>query len=468
MASGWDPGTGKVVRNNSRNTGATIWDQDAQAAQVIDSIGHDFHDQGLADSISDTLHIGGYNSMQANLDMGGFKVVGMASGSADGDAVAIRQHYDDMGFNDQDRVLTISAPDGSSLTTVIPSGAGGGTVTSIDLGVGITGIADPITGVGSVELAPVAPDPTGDYQNGIGRVIVDAYGRVTTVEDNFGVGVNLGVTRDGTTVDITNTGGDDAQIPAATTSLAGVMTAADKTKLDSVVQNVNLATTTTTTNVTVTNTGGNNATIEEATSSRAGVMTAADHDKLSDMAIVNPGSSEFSTLRWNGTEWVATADLKVDPVAEQVTVNHNLVVNEDLVCDEIGCGGIRIADTFPNIEWDDTAESGTPNFSMSYGSSRLQILGTGTNTGSDPFFRFVKPSSSSPRVETFAALNGAVFSGPSVAQVVSYMTEAERLAMVDMLEAQGVLSNVRATHIKSEISVAVADMVAAGVTVQIP
>jgi hypothetical protein len=43
---------------------------------------------------------------------------------------------------------------------------------------------------------------------------------------------NLSFTRDATTVTVASDAGTDAVLPAATTSLAGVMTAADKTKLD--------------------------------------------------------------------------------------------------------------------------------------------------------------------------------------------------------------------------------------------
>lgn len=46
---------------------------------------------------------------------------------------------------------------------------------------------------------------------------------------------NLGQTRDGTTVTVTSSTGASANLPAATTSLAGVMTAADKTQLNLVV-----------------------------------------------------------------------------------------------------------------------------------------------------------------------------------------------------------------------------------------
>lgn len=57
------------------------------------------------------------------------------------------------------------------------------------------------------------------------------------LHDEIGAAVgatNLSVSRNGTTVTVASDTGDDASLPAATTSLAGVMTAADKTKLDGI------------------------------------------------------------------------------------------------------------------------------------------------------------------------------------------------------------------------------------------
>jgi hypothetical protein len=91
MASFWDQAQKKVIRANTRNVGPTIWDQDATNSQVIDSLGHDHHDQGMADSITDTLHLRGWNQMLADLNAGGFKVIGMAVGVAVTDAVNMSQ-----------------------------------------------------------------------------------------------------------------------------------------------------------------------------------------------------------------------------------------------------------------------------------------------------------------------------------------------------------------------------------------
>lgn len=86
MASGWQAG-GTVLRNNGRNTGATIWATDAAAAQAIDAAGHDTHDETLADSIEECLHIGGYNAMTADLDMNTNDILSAVNIQASGDIV---------------------------------------------------------------------------------------------------------------------------------------------------------------------------------------------------------------------------------------------------------------------------------------------------------------------------------------------------------------------------------------------
>jgi hypothetical protein len=83
----WDIPTKQYIRNNGRNTGSTVWDKDAVAAQVIDSGGHDTHDQDIAEGITQTLNINGINAMLADLDVGTFKLTNVADGVAAGDGV---------------------------------------------------------------------------------------------------------------------------------------------------------------------------------------------------------------------------------------------------------------------------------------------------------------------------------------------------------------------------------------------
>jgi hypothetical protein len=90
---------------------------------------------------------------------------------------------------------------------------------------------------------------------------------------------NLGNTPAASTVEITNSGGANTTLPAATGSLAGIMSAADKTKLDGIATGAtvsNLGNTPASSTVTITNSGGSNTILPAATTSLAGVMAAAD------------------------------------------------------------------------------------------------------------------------------------------------------------------------------------------------
>ena len=109
---------------------------------------------------------------------------------------------------------------------------------------------------------------------------------VNGVPTTFGSGgggggsTNLSFTRNGTTVTVASDTGTDAVLPAATTSLAGVMSAADKTKLDGVGA-ANLGNSANTTTVSITSSSGTGTTIAAATIAAAGVMTADDKKLLS-------------------------------------------------------------------------------------------------------------------------------------------------------------------------------------------
>lgn len=126
-----------------------------------------------------------------------------------------------------------------------------------------------------------------------------------------GAATNLSATRDATSMTVASDTGSDATLAAATTSLAGVMSAADKTKLDAIEAGAtadmtgaeivaaidtqlggttwqsgggagatNLSATRDATTMTVASDTGSDATLAAATSSLAGVMTAADKTKL--------------------------------------------------------------------------------------------------------------------------------------------------------------------------------------------
>jgi hypothetical protein len=90
---------------------------------------------------------------------------------------------------------------------------------------------------------------------------------------------NLDSNLTGTSITITNSGGTGVSLAGATTNIAGLLTASDKTKLNGIATGAtitNLSNTPAASNVVITNSGGANTTLPAATTSLAGVMTATD------------------------------------------------------------------------------------------------------------------------------------------------------------------------------------------------
>jgi len=76
----WQP-DGSFLRTNNQFTGATVWDQDQQAAIKIIASRHDFHDEDLADGIEKCLNVDGYNKMLADLDMNNNTIINLQGGA---------------------------------------------------------------------------------------------------------------------------------------------------------------------------------------------------------------------------------------------------------------------------------------------------------------------------------------------------------------------------------------------------
>ena len=131
---------------------------------------------------------------------------------------------------------------------------------------------------------------------------------------------NLSKTQtNGTEIDIDIENGSGITLDPATTSVAGVMTAADKTKLDGIdaSADVNVGTniaesTTTNTTVIVTSSTGNNATLNSATTSRAGLLSKAKFDEI----VAN--SLKVSDVNHN-----VSTNLTNTPSATEVSVNSS-------------------------------------------------------------------------------------------------------------------------------------------------
>jgi hypothetical protein len=136
----WVIGSKSFVRDNSRNVGPVVWTDDATAGQVIDSNGHDFHDQDIADGITECLNIDGINQMLANMDMGGLKVINLAPATLSGEAVdwdlfqttaaQVITNTSDISDNTSD----ISDNTNAIIGKLSKDGSGGGMTAILDMG----------------------------------------------------------------------------------------------------------------------------------------------------------------------------------------------------------------------------------------------------------------------------------------------------------------------------------------------
>jgi hypothetical protein len=126
------------------------------------------------------------------------------------------------------------------------------------------------------------------------RVYVRYTGWSAWTERGAGGGVDTDLTvgnKTTTTLDILSSTGADATIPAATDALAGLLTAADKAKLDGIAEsadpfiNTDLAVANkTATTFDITSSTGDDVTLPAATDTEAGVFTAAQKIKLDGVA----------------------------------------------------------------------------------------------------------------------------------------------------------------------------------------
>lgn len=120
------------------------------------------------------------------------------------------------------------------------------------------------------------------------------------------VGTNLGQNRNATSYTVTSSTGNNTTLLAVNTTNAGVMTAADKTKLDSIETGAqvnvahNLGQTLAASTVTVTITNGNNTVLPAATASLAGVLSAADKVKINALGSMANRDVTISTADPSG------------------------------------------------------------------------------------------------------------------------------------------------------------------------
>ena len=129
---------------------------------------------------------------------------------------------------------------------------------------------------------------------------------------------NLTSTRTATSVTVLSSSGADATLPAASTTEAGVMTAADKVKLDGLAP-TNLTSTRTATSVTVISDTGADVTLGAATATEAGVMSAADKVKLDGLGGGGGGGSTNLTFSRTASSVTVLSDTGTDAVLPAAT-----------------------------------------------------------------------------------------------------------------------------------------------------
>lgn len=84
-------GSGVYTRTNGTYNGTEVWFDDDTNGFAIESDRHDTHDQDLATGINACLNKNGENAMTTDLQMGGNKLINLASGVNPTDAVNLSQ-----------------------------------------------------------------------------------------------------------------------------------------------------------------------------------------------------------------------------------------------------------------------------------------------------------------------------------------------------------------------------------------
>jgi len=219
---GWQA-DGTVLRENPDFNGDDVWQQDQAAGIKIIDARHDHHDEDLALAIADCLNLDGLNAMRANLDMGGFTIINLPVGTDPGDIATLGDTITDAYWDDPNLVLVREV---GNLVVELPIGGGAGTVTSIEIGAGLSASpGTPITTTGTISIPSQAGVVAGTYTNA--DVTVNARGIITSIENGdpgAGTDVDLSMTQSSSVCRVNNTGGDDATIAPVTASIRGIVT----------------------------------------------------------------------------------------------------------------------------------------------------------------------------------------------------------------------------------------------------
>lgn len=108
------PWTGSVyIRDNGVFTGPLVWTDDRDAGTKITAAHHDTHDQDIADGITACINKSGANTVAANINWGGFKIVNLANGVSASDAAAFGQTITAASLNPTTNLLTLTRAAGN-------------------------------------------------------------------------------------------------------------------------------------------------------------------------------------------------------------------------------------------------------------------------------------------------------------------------------------------------------------------
>ena len=202
---------------------------------------------------------------------------------------------------------------------------------------------------------------------------------------------NLSFSRTGTSLTVLSSSGADATLPAASTTEAGVMTAADKSKLNGIptgggVGITNLTFSRTASNLTVVSDTGTDAALPAASTTEAGVMTAADKVKLDGLAPTNLTSTRTAT------SVTVISDTGADVTLGAATATEAGVMSaaDKVKLDGLGGGG---------------GGGGSTNLTFSRTASSVTVL---SDTGTDA----VLPAATSSEAGVMSAADKSKLDGP--------------------------------------------------------
>lgn len=220
-------------------------------------------------------------------------------------------------------------------------------------------LASDISAIDTAVPAITSNGSTPSFNSGISKAEVQS---LLNVADGAQVNVatNISVVEGSTTVAINSSTGTDDSIAAATALTAGVMTGVDKAKLDKIEDGaeVNVDTDITvvegTTTVAINSSTGADDSIAAATTLKAGVMTAADKTKLDG---VDTNANDYTLTIADvkavlGGGMPANA-LSIGDANDTITIGNDLVVTGDLTVSgdttSLNVTNLDVEDKFINL-----------------------------------------------------------------------------------------------------------------------